>query len=76
MGRSRSRLVTILPSLVDIDTVVAEVFLVCQVILQDHVTKGYSKIMGRGRLRLVTILTSLVALGTVTTTVRCFKIVM
>ena len=40
MGRGRLRLVTILPTLVDIGTMVVEMFLVCHVILQDHVTKG------------------------------------
>ena len=42
MGRSRSKSVTILLSLVDRDTVVVELFLVCHVVFQDHVTKGYS----------------------------------
>ena len=39
--RATEKLVIILPSLVAMGTVVVEImFLVCQVILQDHLTKG------------------------------------
>ena len=39
--------------------------LVCHVILEEHVIKGWSNIMGRGKSRQVTSLPSLVAIGTV-----------
>ena len=46
MGRSLSRWVTILPSLVAKSTVVVEMFLVRHVISQDHVIKGSCDFMG------------------------------
>ena len=46
MGRSPSRLVTILPSVVVIDAVLVEV-LVCHMILRDYVIKGSCGFMGR-----------------------------
>ena len=40
-------------------------FLVCQVMSQDHVTKGYNNVVARSILRLVTILPNLMAMDTV-----------
>ena len=40
MGKSPSRLATIYPSLVVIETVVVKMFSVCHQILQDHMNKG------------------------------------
>ena len=47
MGRTSSRLLTILPSLVAMSTVVVEMVLVCHVVLEDHVIKGSYGVIGR-----------------------------
>ena len=39
-------------------------FLVCYVILKDHLSKRYSDFIGRSLLKLVTILPGLVVIGT------------
>ena len=62
MGRSFSKYVTTLPSLVAIDTAV--VVLVCHATLQENVIKGSCDFMERSSLRYVTILPCLVAITT------------
>ena len=53
--------------LVAIGTMIVQdiMILVCRVISQDHVTKGWSNIMSRSPSRQATSLLSLVAIGTV-----------
>ena len=65
VGRSLSRKVIILPSLVDIGTLVVEMFLVCHAILHVHVIKSSGSFICRTLSWYVTILSSLVAIDIV-----------
>ena len=73
MGRSPSKWVAFLLSLMAIDTVSWDIMvLVCNVISQDHLLKRSCDFMGRTPSRYVTILQGLVAIGTVVVELYCF----